>query len=197
MASGHEQDVDDDRPPRLDAAELFRRWAAFVARLLARTGVPPCDLDDAVQEVFLTAHRRGGFVPDRAHEKTWLAEIAVRVASNQRRSTRRRSIDGVDPELAGCAGVDPCEAAELRERIDRVARALATLPVAQRVVFVLYEIEGDSGEAIALDLNVPVGTVYSRLHVARRAFRAAYEAGHAADETRPVLMHGLTLKVAP
>src|SRR5688500_16111888 len=76
-APGHAEVVSAEEPERLDAGSLFRRWAAFVAGRLARAGVAPGDLDDAVQEVFLTAHRRGGFVADRAHEKTWLAEIAI------------------------------------------------------------------------------------------------------------------------
>ncbi len=179
-----------EEPERLDAGSLFRRWAAFVAGLLARAGVAPGDLDDAVQEVFLTAHRRGGFVADRAHEKTWLAEIAIRVASNYRRSKRRSRIDGADRDVARTPSphAGPGDAAEIRERIERVARALDVLPLAQRVAFVLYEIEGETCEAIARGIGVPVGTVYSRLHVARRAFRAAYDAGEdPRDDAEPAV----------
>ncbi len=166
-----------DPGAHLGAAELFRREAPFVARVLARLGLPVSDLDDAVQEVFLTVHRRGGFVVDGASPRTWLAEISIRVAANARRARRRRPtavLDGVADALTA-SGADPCETTLQRERLDRIAQALETLAVAHRVVFVLFEIEGEPCESIARGLGVPTGTVYSRLHLARRAFRAAYE----------------------
>lgn len=166
-----------DQAP-VGAAELFREHAPFVGRLLGRLGVPRRDLDDAVQDVFLTAHRRGGFIPDRAKARTWLGEISIRVAANIRRARRRHPTDLDDVALGAVPtpGADPYEAAALAEQIERVAVALESVPVAQRIVFVLFELEGEPAESIARGLGVPLGTVHSRLHVARRAFRSAYEA---------------------
>src|SRR5262249_31749926 len=77
-------------PPRgdqaLDAGTLFRRHGAFVAAFLLRLGIDRAELDDAVQEVFMTVHRRGGYRPGPARPTTWLAEIALRVLSNRRRT---------------------------------------------------------------------------------------------------------------
>jgi RNA polymerase sigma-70 factor (ECF subfamily) len=194
--------VDPDDRTRVGAAELFRLEAAFVARILGRLGLRGPDLDDAVQDVFLTAHRRGGFVPDRAKARTWLAEIAVRVASNLRRAGRRRPTNVGDDALRGVATerADPFEATVHAERIERVAAALDTLSVAQRIVFVLSEIEGESCESIARGLGVPIGTVHSRVHVARRAFRRAYEAfdppSRSADLCATAL-EGRTARVLP
>lgn len=172
-----QQGVPPDPEARLGAAALFRLEALFVARILARLGVPAGDLDDAVQEVFLTVHRRGGFVPETAKVRTWLAEIAVRVAANVRRSRRRKPTSSADElETVPARHPDPFEARVHAERMERVALALETLPVAQRLVFILFEIEGEPCEVIAQGLGVPVGTVHSRLHAARRAFRAVYEA---------------------
>lgn len=163
---------------RIGAAALFQLEASFVARIIARLGVPDRDLDDAVQEVFLTVHRRGGFTPDKAKVRTWLAEIAVRVAANVRRTRRRKPTTSAEElETVATHQLDPHEATVQRERLERVAQVLEALPVAQRQVFVQFEIEGEPCETIAQGLGVPVGTVYSRLHGARRAFHTVFEAG--------------------
>jgi RNA polymerase sigma-70 factor (ECF subfamily) len=172
--SGHEPTVPSSPVTRLDGGALFRAHARFVAGFLIRLGVDRRDIDDAVQEVFLIAHRRGGFEVGAAQPTTWLAEIALRVASGLRRTRRRHPEDGAaDPETPSEAPT-PFEAAAAAQELDRVQRALETLSLDHRAVFVLYEIEGEPCEAIAAGLGVPVGTVYSRLHAARRGFQKAY-----------------------
>lgn len=164
MSDGPEQ--------RLDAGELFRRHAVFVARFLWRLGIRGPELDDLVQEVFVVAHRRGGFVPERAKPTTWLAEIAVRVASAHRRRNKRARQE-VELEAAlelKTSEPDAGALAETKERLDRVQRALDALDDNQRAVFVLFELEGESCEEIAQGLSVPLGTVHSRLHAARKNF---------------------------
>lgn len=159
----------------LDAEELFRRHAPFVAKFLVRIGAERQDLDDWVQEVFLIAHKLGGWRPGPAQPTTWLAEIAVRVASGERRrTTRREKRIGVEPADAPDPTAGPHDRAEASESLRRVDRALAVLPLEQRAVFVLFELEGQSSEEIAHGLGVPVGTVYSRLHKARAEFKKAY-----------------------
>jgi RNA polymerase sigma-70 factor (ECF subfamily) len=163
-------------PDLLDAGTLFRAHAQFVANFLARLGVHPLDLDDLVQEVFLTAHRRGGYVPGAARPTTWLAEIALRVASTSRRTRRRRPENPDDAVGLGVAtpGDDPAQTAEHRETLAAVQRALSTLELDRRAVFILFELEGEPCDAIAAGLGVPVSTVYSRLHTARREFTEAF-----------------------
>jgi RNA polymerase sigma-70 factor, ECF subfamily len=157
----------------LDGGDLFRAHAAFVANFLVRLGVLHQELDDAVQEVFLIAHRRGGYVEGPARPTTWLAEIALRVASGVRRARRRRLPD--EPGEEHHAGPTPFEALAAAEALGHVQRALDALPLEQRAVFILFEIEGESCVSIARGLDIPVGTVYSRLHAARRDFQRAYE----------------------
>lgn len=163
--------------PRLDAATLFRAHGRYVAGFLARLGVATSELDDLVQEVFLVAHRRGGFLDDaRARPTTWLAAIAIRVVSTSKRS-KRRSKERADMASIASTSSDahcPARATENRESIERIQRALATLDTRARGVFMLFEIEGKSCTAIAHALEIPVGTVYSRLHQARKSFKAAY-----------------------
>lgn len=141
---------------------------------------------DLVQEVFLVAHRRGGFTVDRAKPTTWLAEIAFRVASDRRKKARRRLEDSnaevVALAPAVTASASPSQKAEARQALARVQHALDTLTPEKRAVFVLYELEGQACDAIAEALDVPVGTVYSRLHSARREFSKAHAALEGSDQ---------------
>jgi RNA polymerase sigma-70 factor, ECF subfamily len=159
----------------LDAQALFLAHAPFVASFLQRLGAPQSEIDDLVQEVFLVAHRRGGYVPGAAQPRTWLAAIALRVARAARRA-RGRSLEGPDElALRTAAGAhDPARAAELRQSLVRVQHALGALDLDHRAAFVLYELDGEPCESIAASLGVPVGTIYSRLHHARRRFLEAY-----------------------
>jgi RNA polymerase sigma-70 factor (ECF subfamily) len=166
---------------KLDAEALFRAHAAFVAAFLQRLGTPPSEVDDLVQEVFLIAHRKGGYVPGSGQPRTWLGAIAVHVAQNGRRSrNRRESADHERVERSVSARPDPAQALDVRRSLERVQSALDSIDIEQRAAFVLYEIDGESCESIALAFAVPVGTVYSRLHYARKRFLEAYAAlGHA------------------
>ena len=152
--------------------ELFRRHATFVARLLFRLGVSMDDLDDVVQEVFLVVHRNGGYVPGPAQPTTYLASIAVRGASShrRRRSAERARVGGAEPDDLPGKG-NPVEALERSELAGLLERVLGQLDHDLRTVFVLVELEGESCIAVARALGIPVGTVYWRLHRARRRFR--------------------------
>ena len=159
----------------LDASSLYRSHAPFVASFLSRLGVDRHDLDDAVQEVFLVVHRRGGYEQGAAQPQTWLAEIALRVASHLRRTRRRRAWETESVNDERRDPHTPFEALEAARSLARVQQAIAALPLEQGAVFILYEIERESCESIAAGLAVPIGTVYSRLHVARRSFLKVYE----------------------
>lgn len=171
-------------PPRTEraigAGVLFREHASFVARFLGRLGVPRSDLDDSVQEVFVVAHRKGGYVPGPAKPRSWLGAIALRIAQANRRARTARarieSLDGNSLSAVPIAADDPGQTLENRRSVARVQRALDTLPDEYRAAFLLFELEGESCESIASVWDVPIGTVYSRLHHARRRFMRAYEA---------------------
>jgi RNA polymerase sigma-70 factor, ECF subfamily len=167
----------DPSPGRLSAEDLFRAHAAFVASFVVRLGVDRTAVDDVVQEVFLTVHRRGGYEVGPARPTTWLAEIAIRVVSTHKRSERRRrTVPDEDVLLAAVSRErTPLEAVEQRAALARMDQALAALDVNRRAVFILYELEGESCDAIAAGFGVPVGTVHSRLFAARRELIAAYE----------------------
>jgi RNA polymerase sigma-70 factor, ECF subfamily len=186
-ALGHQVKGSDPREGRLDAEALFRAHAVFVASFLQRLGSAASEIDDMVQEVFLVAHRKGGYVPGAGQPRTWLAAIALRVASTYRRARGRRREHHDDDALnrVSAAG-DPETSADARVSLARVQRALEGLDLEHRATFVLYELDGESCESIAVAFGIPVGTVYSRLHHARRRFLAAHaELAHEGTARQP------------
>jgi RNA polymerase sigma-70 factor (ECF subfamily) len=165
----------------LDSAELFRRHAPFVANFLARMGVLRSDVDDLVQEVFLVAHRNGGYTPGPAKPTTYLASIAFRAATTHRRKRQTRSFVRTADEIVSCAGDErhsPERDADQRRQLILLDRALAALDPDKRAVFVMAEMHGESVVSIAEGLGIPVDTAYSRLRAARRIFREAADALH-------------------
>lgn len=174
-------------PKALPTALLFRDHASYVAAFLLRLGAGPEERDDLVQEVFMTAHRLGGFVDNgSAKPTTWLCSIAVRVLANHRRKLSRRpqpsrsvGTTDVGEQQVSVVPADrgnlPDQVTAQRRSVTRVQSALNSLSVELRSIFVMYELEGESCVNIAQALSIPVGTVYSRLHQARKRFRAAFE----------------------
>jgi RNA polymerase sigma-70 factor (ECF subfamily) len=163
-----QDDAGDDDHVR--AGGLVGAHFDFVWRLLCRLGVPRPDVDDAAQQVFITATRRLAEIPEH-NERTFLYGTALRVAATLRRNQRRRQRI-IEPGPADAASSEPTPHEELERR-----RALAFLDeVLQhldddlREVFVLCEIEELSAPEVAAIASIPVGTVASRLRRARQAF---------------------------
>jgi RNA polymerase sigma-70 factor, ECF subfamily len=155
--------------------ELFRQHAPFIARFLARLRVPTEYAQDALQEVFLTAHRNGGYRPGIAKPTSYLAGIAVRAARKYRRRERvdraRRSYASAD-RLASTDD-DPTRALQTQQDLEWLQLALDRLPDELRTPLMLVQIEGESCVSVATTFGLPVGTVYFRLHVARKKLRRA------------------------
>jgi RNA polymerase sigma-70 factor (ECF subfamily) len=144
----------------------------FTWRSLRRLGLSPDAADDATQRVFVVAHERLADIAPGC-EKAFLFNTAVRVASSTRRTyARRREVLGDD---ASFESPDPTPHAD--ELLDRHrARALLEdlldeMEMDLRVVFVLFELEGMKTGEIATTLDVPEGTVASRLRRARGEFQ--------------------------
>lgn len=153
--------------------ELFRQHARFVARFLIRYGVDPASVEDVLQDVFVVAHAHGGYQPGPAKPTSWLAAIATRLASTHRRKARLRMPVAEDVEAHASEVPTPELRCELDARMQLLHRALQQLPSEHRVAFILFELEGESCASIAEAMGVPVGTIHSRLHWARRRLREA------------------------
>lgn len=159
----------------MDFRSFYNEHLALVWRTVFRLGVTRADLPDAVQEVFLVAHRKLPEFQARSKPSTWLVGICYRVASDRRRLAHvRREVGDESAVLAqGDARPGPEEVAERGEGLQLLERILADLPPAQREVFVMYELEELSGKEIADIVAAPLKTVFSRLRLARDAFAAA------------------------
>jgi RNA polymerase sigma-70 factor (ECF subfamily) len=155
--------------------ELYDAHFDFVVRSLRRLGVHDSDLSDATQEVFVVVHRKLPEFEGRAKLTTWIFAICMRVASDRRRRVRsRREVLGDDEAIRNVPDEHPdaFRTAERREQAALVEQILDSLPMEQRVVFVLFELEEMSGDEIAKLLELPTGTVRSRLRLGRETFRA-------------------------
>jgi RNA polymerase sigma-70 factor (ECF subfamily) len=132
-----------------------------------------------------------------ARPTTWLAEIAIRVASVNRRKQRRSKEDADDTVIdrTRSGDVSAVKVVETNEAMKRVQAALDSLDEEKRAAFILYELEGESCAAIAAGLDIPVGTVYSRLHKARKEFMKAHE--RLLKRERRPLVGGAQARVAP
>jgi RNA polymerase sigma-70 factor (ECF subfamily) len=146
-----------------------------VWRMLRRNGVPAADADDAAQKVFLVLSRKRKSVPP-GRELQFLLRTAVLVASEARRAQRRRR-EVSDPSLGTHASSKPSPEHELlqRERLSQLDAVLSEMDESLRVAFVLYELEEMTMAAIAETLELPPGTVASRLRRARQRFEELAE----------------------
>lgn len=165
-----------------DIAQIYAAHASFVWASLHRLGIRDADLEDVMQEVFVVVHRKRDTFDGRSKLTTWLFGICMRVASAYRRRGYRRHetcmAEPPEPIAEGASPEADLFAARARETL---AALLDELDLERRVVFVMFELEEIGCDEIASVVGVPVGTVYSRLHAARRDFQKALARKHARD----------------
>jgi RNA polymerase sigma-70 factor (ECF subfamily) len=167
--------------PSHEFRAIYEAHLDFVWRSLRRLGVRQADAMDLAQKVFLTAHTKLPEFEGRSRLRTWLFAICQRVASDYRRSAplrREVTTDASEIDLFSSPSTDRSEA---RQRMRLAEAILDKLPEAQRLVFVLFELEELSGDEIAELLGISVGTVRSRLRLARDAFGREVKRLQAAD----------------
>lgn len=148
----------------------------FVWRSLRRLGLSDADADDGAQEVFVVASRKLSVIAPES-EKRFLFATALRVASTRRRGLKRRREEphswlGEEDPMSERERSEPgperlAELAHARRDLNEI---LAAMKMEQRAVFVLYELEEMTVPEIANLLDLPAGTVSSRLRVAREEF---------------------------
>jgi RNA polymerase sigma-70 factor (ECF subfamily) len=160
----------DDSQTRLRA--LVDRDYDFLWRSLRRIGVPEGAVEDAAQKVLLVVARRLGEIRPGA-EKSFLYRTAVNVAREDRRAVvrRREDLSGEALEEIPSVAPDPAEQLDQKRARSLLDRALEALDSDLRSVFALYELEELTMAEIASILDLPEGTVASRLRRAREEFR--------------------------
>jgi RNA polymerase sigma-70 factor, ECF subfamily len=149
----------------VDAFEaLVRRHQAAVFRVALRMLGSRPDAQDAAQETFVRAWRGLPRFRHQSAVSTWLYRIVTRRCLDLI-AARRATTDLHELELE--AGTDPAEAAEQREQLRAVTRAIAGLPGEQRAALVLREFEGLSYQEVADVLSTSLPAVKGRIHRAR------------------------------
>jgi RNA polymerase sigma-70 factor (ECF subfamily) len=151
--------------------DLVVRYQDRLFNLLVRIVGSREDAADAVQDAFIQAYQKLDSFRGESRFYTWLYRVAMNVGLSRRR--RRRPMASLDEakELAGDEPMDgavaPADELVTQERAEQVHAALAHLGQEHRKILVLREIDGCSYETIAEILELPVGTVRSRLFRAR------------------------------
>ncbi len=144
------------------------------------------DARDAAQDTFVTAWRQIGRLRDADRFDAWLQRVAVNSARMTHRARRRRGVREIPSSRMAAVDGSPGErrAPPIPMR-RRLTRPCGSLPVEQRSILVLHHLEGQPITALAEILDIPVGTVKSRLHTARQALQAAdRRRGDATDDRR-------------
>jgi len=173
---------------------IYDNWFDDVCRWIHALGGRDADRDDIVQEVFLVVRRRLARF-DGANPAAWLYQITRRQVRDFRNRawvkyifTRRRS-DALEDLPSQKDG--PAAALEQKQKQRVLETILAKMDADRRSAFVLFEIEGLSGDEIARLQRIPLNTIWGRLRKARQEFfalAAKFQRAHA-DEltwTRPV-----------
>ena len=149
--------------------DLLDALQPSVRALCFRLTRSDADVEDAVQDALLGIYEGIERLRGESRVTTWADRLAVRAATRVRaRQQRHPATDHAPDELVG---LSPSEvsARDLR-------RALAKLPVTHATVLALFAVEGLSHQEIAATLDIPEGTVWSRLHTARRNLAALMDA---------------------
>lgn len=154
--------------------ELYDRHHAAVWRFACRMTGSEVDADDVVHQTFLALLKTAASFDSSRSFRPWLLGTAMHLMRRQRTSVARwarllarfRSAPDFSPD-------DPERTVSAREHLSRVNRALTEMNEGKRAVLLLSELEGLKGEQIAEALGIPLGTVWTRLHHARRELAAA------------------------
>jgi RNA polymerase sigma-70 factor (ECF subfamily) len=158
--------------------ELYDRHQAPLRRFIGRATGDAHDVDDLVHATFLAAAESAGRYDGRASSRPWLIGIAAQLLRRRRRAVGRfltvlRAFGGTLQSAS-----DPRPALQARSEVER---ALDRLSEPKRITLLMAEVEGLSCDEIARALEIPVGTVWTRLHAARRELRQAVD-GEGAGE---------------
>lgn len=158
--------------------DIYATEVRWVWRALWRLGVPDRDLEDVAHDVFVVVHRKLADYDPARPLRPWLFGICFRVALDRRRkaSTTREQLARADATVGDDTAADIDDAVAVIARKQQsalVQQALQTLPLEQRAVFVLHELEGLAVADCVAVLDAPLNTLYSRLRLARAAFARA------------------------
>ncbi|HEX7597215.1 MAG TPA: sigma-70 family RNA polymerase sigma factor [Polyangia bacterium] len=154
-----------EQPP--DFPNIYRTEFPYVWKTLRRLGTPPQDIEDLAHDLFIVVQRHLPQYDPARPLRPWLFGIALRVVADFRRSPRNvREVldDAVEPVDGKPTAHERLESSEARAML---LKALDTLDLDRRAVFVMHELDEIPIPEVASALAIPLNTAYSRLRLAR------------------------------
>ncbi len=157
-------------PRPANGQELVEQHYEFIWRLLRRMGLSATDADDATQQVFMVTLHPEPKLIQPGSERSFLYGVALNVCREFRRKHASNARHDPAPLEHQVAHHSPLRDVETRQALDHLQQVLSVMSEDVRSVFVLFELEGLTAVEIAELMNVPVGTVASRLRRGRDLF---------------------------
>ena len=162
--------------------QLVRRYQDRLFHSVVRVTGCPVEAEDVVQDAFVQAYTKLDRFKGESQFFTWLYRIAFNTSISRHRKKKPTVSLDKQRESAGDTLHDGGPAVgtslERQEQVAQLEAALQDLPEDQRTILVLREIEDQSYDSIADILNLPVGTVRSRLHRARKQLHELLKSRH-------------------
>jgi len=160
------------REDRAAFAALFAFYAPRIKTMLMRAGASADSGEDIAQETLLTVWRKAAyFDPSRASAAAWIYTIARNIRIDRLRQLQRAKLYALQETIESEEPERPDAALSSTQRADRVRAALGQIPQEQVQVLKLSFFEGRAHGDIAQQLDLPLGTVKSRLRLAMNRLR--------------------------
>ncbi|MCA0317067.1 MAG: sigma-70 family RNA polymerase sigma factor [Proteobacteria bacterium] len=159
----------------IDAYErLFRHFAPRVKAYMAKSGGNSQQAEELMQETMIAVWNKAGrFDPSKGAVSTWIFAIARNLRIDAYRRERRPEFDPSDPAFVPDDAAPADTELDVREASEQLHHAIAALPAEQASMLKLSFFEDQSHSAIAARLNLPLGTVKSRMRLAFDKLRAS------------------------
>jgi len=156
--------------------ELIRRYQRYILNLVYRTIGDTNDAEDIAQEVFIKVYKSIRGFKGESKFSTWISKITVNLCMDKLREKAKNKEEDIEEEVwntfAQPVNFNPEVMAERHELQETIKKAIESLPEELRVAFVLRELEDFSYDEIGEMLNIPIGTVESRIYRARMKLRS-------------------------
>jgi RNA polymerase sigma-70 factor, ECF subfamily len=172
-------------PSERDFELIYREYFDFACRSLRLLGVASDALEDSAQDVFGIASRRLAEFEGKSSIKTWIFAIVERVASNRRRTQRRKQgpLEPLQLDMTAGDGLSPEAEAQAAQSVALIQAFCDDLDEDRRALLVLGLIEGVPMRELASAQGIPLHTAYSRIRALRQALET-YLLQHEVDHGR-------------
>jgi RNA polymerase sigma-70 factor, ECF subfamily len=161
---------------RASFARLFDQYAPRVKSFMMRKGASAEQAEDLVQETMIAVWSKAGmYVPDRGSVTTWIFTIARNLRIDRLRREKSALFTDIDDYDAESDDVSQDDALSRLQEDSQVAKALAQIPEEQRTLLILSYVEDLPQSEIAARLQIPLGTVKSRMRLAYRRMKKLLE----------------------